>query len=85
MSFIEKLFSGTSLKAISSAGAKPMAADSTTPLTKSSVAAADINGRPQKRQSKTPIIIIPAAGTSLITMYNVRDILQVIFSSFFNG
>uniref|UniRef100_A0A914RXU5 Uncharacterized protein n=1 Tax=Parascaris equorum TaxID=6256 RepID=A0A914RXU5_PAREQ len=60
----------TSLKAISSAGAKPMAADSTTPLTKSSVAAADINGRPQKRQSKTPIIIIPAAGTSLITMYN---------------
>uniref|UniRef100_A0A0M3HXQ6 CDC73_C domain-containing protein n=1 Tax=Ascaris lumbricoides TaxID=6252 RepID=A0A0M3HXQ6_ASCLU len=66
----------TSLKAISSAGAKPMAADSTTPLTKSSVAAADINGRPQKRQSKTPIIIIPAAGTSLITMYNVRDILQ---------
>lgn len=29
-----------------------------------------------KRQSRTPIIIIPAATTSLITMYNVRDVLQ---------
>ncbi|KHN72688.1 Parafibromin [Toxocara canis] len=69
-------FQGTSLKAISSAGAKPMAADSTTPTNKSSLAAGDLNGRPQKRQSRMPIIIIPAAGTSLITMYNVRDILQ---------
>ncbi|ESP00596.1 hypothetical protein LOTGIDRAFT_186348, partial [Lottia gigantea] len=30
----------------------------------------------QKKGSKTPIIIIPAAGTSLITMYNAKDILQ---------
>lgn len=29
-----------------------------------------------KRPSRTPIIIIPAANTSLITMYNARDILQ---------
>lgn len=29
-----------------------------------------------KRASKTPIIIIPAANTSLITMYNARDVLQ---------
>ncbi|XP_054272349.1 parafibromin [Macrosteles quadrilineatus] len=29
-----------------------------------------------KRVSRTPIIIIPAANTSLITMYNARDILQ---------
>ncbi|XP_039765649.1 parafibromin [Pararge aegeria] len=29
-----------------------------------------------KRPSRTPIIIIPAAGTSLITMYNVKDMLQ---------
>lgn len=29
-----------------------------------------------KRQSRTPIIIIPASTTSLITMYNVKDILQ---------
>ncbi|KAK8768243.1 hypothetical protein V5799_015291 [Amblyomma americanum] len=29
-----------------------------------------------KRVSRTPIIIIPAATTSLITMYNAKDILQ---------
>lgn len=29
-----------------------------------------------KRQSRTPIIIIPSAPNSLITMYNVKDILQ---------
>lgn len=29
-----------------------------------------------KRQSRTPIIIIPATQTSLITMHNARDILQ---------
>ena len=31
---------------------------------------------PSKRTSRTPIIIIPAATTSLITMYNARDVLQ---------
>lgn len=31
---------------------------------------------PQKRPSRTPIIIIPSANTSLITMLNVKDILQ---------
>lgn len=35
------------------------------------------NGKPPKRTSKTPIIVIPASGTALITMYNVEDILQV--------
>uniref|UniRef100_A0A1A9VVX6 Parafibromin n=1 Tax=Glossina austeni TaxID=7395 RepID=A0A1A9VVX6_GLOAU len=30
----------------------------------------------QKRVSRTPIIIIPSANTSLITMYNAKDILQ---------
>lgn len=30
----------------------------------------------QKRTSRTPIIIIPSANTSLITMYNAKDILQ---------
>lgn len=29
-----------------------------------------------KRQSRTPIIIIPSATSSLITMYNAKDILQ---------
>ncbi|XP_015921054.1 parafibromin [Parasteatoda tepidariorum] len=32
--------------------------------------------QPTKRVSKTPIIIIPAATTSLITMYNAKDLLQ---------
>lgn len=67
---------GTSLKAISSAGAKPMVADSTT-TTQTKYTSLETPPHPQKRQSRTPIIIIPAAGTSLITMYNVRDILQV--------
>lgn len=40
-------------------------------------AAATTNQKPQKRTSKTPIIIIPASGTALVTMYNVVDILQV--------
>ncbi|XP_077986293.1 parafibromin-like [Glandiceps talaboti] len=31
---------------------------------------------PQKRTSRTPIIIIPAATTALITMYNAKDLLQ---------
>ncbi|XP_030374322.1 parafibromin [Scaptodrosophila lebanonensis] len=31
---------------------------------------------PNKRPSRTPIIIIPSANTSLITMLNVKDILQ---------
>ncbi|XP_036673173.3 parafibromin [Drosophila suzukii] len=31
---------------------------------------------PSKRPSRTPIIIIPSANTSLITMLNVKDILQ---------
>ncbi|XP_046675123.1 parafibromin-like isoform X1 [Homalodisca vitripennis] len=32
--------------------------------------------QPAKRTSRTPIIIIPAANISLITMYNAKDILQ---------
>ncbi|XP_072015917.1 parafibromin-like [Amphiura filiformis] len=32
--------------------------------------------QPSKRVSRTPIIIIPAATTSLITLYNAKDILQ---------
>ncbi|XP_066293579.1 parafibromin-like [Branchiostoma lanceolatum] len=32
--------------------------------------------QPAKRVSRTPIIIIPAASTSLITLYNAKDLLQ---------
>ena len=33
-------------------------------------------GQPQKRISRTPIIVIPASLQSLITLYNVQDLLQ---------
>jgi len=33
-------------------------------------------GQPQKRVSRTPIIVIPASLQSLITLYNVQDLLQ---------
>ena len=35
------------------------------------------NGRPPKPTNRRPIIIIPASGTALISMYNAEDILQV--------
>ncbi len=34
------------------------------------------SGLPQKRESKTPIIIVPAGTTSLITLLNCKDLLQ---------
>ena len=34
------------------------------------------SGTPGKRPSRTPIIIIPAAPKSLITMFNAKEILQ---------
>ncbi|CAH0394551.1 unnamed protein product [Bemisia tabaci] len=43
------------------------------PLTQNRMGSA---GQVNKRVSKTPIIIIPSATTSLISMYNARDILQ---------
>ena len=36
-----------------------------------------------KRPSRTPIIIIPAAGKSMITMLNAKDILQDLRSVLF--
>jgi hypothetical protein len=40
-------------------------------------AMASNNNQAGKRPSRTPIIIIPAAPKSLITMYNAKEILQV--------
>lgn len=62
---------------MSASGAKPMVVESSIPAKALTPNADNGNQRHQKRQSRTPIIIIPAAGTSLITMFNVRDILQV--------
>ncbi|CAH8478256.1 unnamed protein product [Schistosoma mattheei] len=41
-----------------------------------STADARLSARTKMRSSRIPIIIIPAAPTSLITMYNARDILE---------
>jgi parafibromin len=47
------------------------------PSRPSSIAPSISGSRNQtKRVSRTPIIVIPATGTALITMYNARDILQ---------
>uniref|UniRef100_V5H7E7 Parafibromin n=1 Tax=Ixodes ricinus TaxID=34613 RepID=V5H7E7_IXORI len=54
----------------------PAPAPAPVPTTPSSTAAAPAPRPVPKRVSRTPIIIIPAATTSLITMYNAKDILQ---------
>lgn len=46
------------------------------PGSRNSVGGGASPGVPQKRVSRTPIIIIPAATTSLITMFNAKDILE---------
>jgi len=38
--------------------------------------ASNVVQKPQKRVSRTPIIIIPASVTSLVTLYNAKDLLQ---------
>ncbi|GMS80369.1 hypothetical protein PENTCL1PPCAC_2544 [Pristionchus entomophagus] len=60
--------------------APPMPTPSRTPsnpMRTSQASATPDSGKPTKRVSRTPIIIIPAGtSSSLITMYNVKDILQ---------
>ncbi|CAG0886289.1 unnamed protein product [Cyprideis torosa] len=46
------------------------------PPTRDVVPTSGSTGGSQKRASRTPIIIIPPVASSLITMYNARDILQ---------
>ncbi|CAG9815814.1 unnamed protein product [Phaedon cochleariae] len=70
-------YHGMSLKSVTEGSAKanrPTPAQPQTPLPVS--AARPPPGGLQKRVSKTPIIIIPAGTNSLISMYNVKDILQ---------
>jgi parafibromin len=62
-------FHGISLKSVAD-GAKPKKLQTLSQL---------IIPQPKpvaKRISRTPIIIVPSAATSLITMYNATDILQ---------
>ncbi|BES93455.1 unnamed protein product [Nesidiocoris tenuis] len=53
---------------------QPMAAPS--PIMSNAQARLNSGAAPNKRTSRTPIIIIPSATKSLITMYNTKEILQ---------
>ncbi|XP_014242740.1 parafibromin [Cimex lectularius] len=57
---------------------QPQQTPQTTPSPLVSTAQARLNASVQqtKRVSRTPIIVIPSANTSLITMYNAKEILQ---------
>lgn len=69
-------YHGMTLKSVTEGSAKvrPQPAPMQPPLPVS--AARPPPGGLQKRVSRTPIIIIPAGTNSLISMYNVKDILQ---------
>ncbi|CAH1999441.1 unnamed protein product [Acanthoscelides obtectus] len=71
-------YHGMSLKSVTEGSAKanrPQPAQPQAPLPVSAARPPPGTG-PQKRVSRTPIVIIPAGTNSLITMYNVKDILQ---------
>lgn len=46
------------------------------PIVSAAQARLNAGAQPNKRVSRTPIIVIPSATTSLITMYNAKEILQ---------
>ena len=70
---VTKTFQGASLKSVTegvSTGRKTVEQKTSRPIS-------DARPTPNnKRTSRTPIIIIPAATTSLIQMINAKDILQ---------
>ena len=76
-------YAGKTLKSVMDAGGqKARAAPTAPPQTVARPLATQPQQQQQqpqkggKRQSKTPIIIIPAAPKSLITMFNAKDLLQ---------
>lgn len=76
-------YHGMTLKSVTEGSAKaPRPANIPPPVSnpiasrQAAVGAGQQQQQLQKRTSRTPIIIIPAATTSLISMYNVKDILQ---------
>lgn len=69
-------YHGLTLKSVTEGSATPKAATPGTPGYNQAPQIQNSVNKPQKRQSRTPIIIIPATSTSLITMYNAKAILQ---------
>ncbi|XP_031574369.1 parafibromin-like [Actinia tenebrosa] len=71
-------YHGLSLEHVKEGTHRPVKrpAPSPSPHTQPSKALRPIQQKPNKRESRTPIIIVPAGTTSLITLYNAKDILQ---------
>lgn len=70
-------YHGMSLKSVTEGSAKAnrsLQPQTQTPLPIS--AARPPPGGMQKRVSRTPIVIIPAGSNSMISMYNVKEVLQ---------
>lgn len=67
-------YHGLTLKSVTEGSTNKVSSNNSAnqPQTKHS---SEVN-KPQKRVSRTPIIIIPATNTSLITMFNCKAILQ---------
>lgn len=73
-------YHGLTLKSVTEGSATPKApaaGNAPTPFQQNQqVQQQNMSNRPQKRVSRTPIIIIPATTTSLITMYNAKAVLE---------
>ncbi|XP_074611235.1 parafibromin-like [Acropora palmata] len=71
-------YHGLSLESVKEGVQKPVrkVLPSPSPHTQPSKAPRPLPQKPAKRESRTPIIIIPAGATSLITLYNAQDLLQ---------
>lgn len=74
-------YHGLTLKSVTEGSTKPTVNNSSNQNGSSKSAGANgasaaVANKPQKRVSRTPIIIIPSTNTSLITVYNARSILQ---------
>lgn len=68
-----KTYHGISLKSVTEGAAKKTPTPDPRPRPE---ATASKQHMPQKRVSRTPIIIVPAGTTSMVTLYNVKDLLQ---------
>ena len=69
-------YHGLTLKSVTEGSTQPKTATPpTNNIVTNNLHTNNVN-KPQKRVSRTPIIIIPATNTSLITMYNCKAILQ---------
>ena len=70
-------YHGLTLKSVTEGSAQPKtAAPASQPNNTAAQPTHTSSSKPQKRVSKTPIIIIPATTTSLINMLNAKSILE---------